>query len=110
MDIENVRFLLSALIQSLATVMVIGFIALLSFPRSTSGSVKNTKMFEISLEFVKKIGIFFIIAIFIIIFLLAFLDSFDMFLSVMIAIIMSFFSFYLLIIFLSDYISQIKKL
>ena len=110
MDIENVRFLLSALIQSLATVMVIGFIALLSFPRSASGNVKNTKMFETSLEFVKKTGIFFIIAIFINIFLLAFLDSFDIFLSVIIAVIISFFSFYLLIIFLSDYIRQIKNL
>ncbi len=50
------------------------------------------------------------IAIFTNIFLLTFLDTIDLILGTIIAIIAAFFAFWLLIYFLSDYIKEIKKL
>lgn len=111
MEIENVRFLLSALIQSLATVMVIGFIALLSFPRRSSGNLPNTAFYELAKNTVIKLGFAFIIAIFLNIFLLAFLDLFDdLIVVIIIAIVTSFVTFLLLIMFLSDYVEKLKKI
>ena len=56
MLIDNIRYLLAALIQSLATVMAIGYIALLSFPRRQSGGVPNTELYNLALKYVIIIG------------------------------------------------------
>lgn len=109
MSIDNIRFLLSALIQSLATVMVIGYIALLGFPRRQGGGVTNTDRYDTALKFVILIGLIFIIAIFVNIGLLATLDSTNMCLSAWTGAGSSFTAFVLLIVFLSLYIRSIRE-
>lgn len=45
-NIEDTRFLLSALIQALPTVLSIGLIALFAFPKSRKGNVKNFRTYS----------------------------------------------------------------
>ncbi|MBD3230459.1 MAG: hypothetical protein GF329_19925 [Candidatus Lokiarchaeota archaeon] len=45
MNIEDIRFLLSVLIQTLPTVLSLGLIALFAFPKSRKGNVRNLKIY-----------------------------------------------------------------
>ena len=48
MNIDDVRFLLSVLIQTLPTVLSLGLIALFAFPKSRRGNVRNFKTYRLS--------------------------------------------------------------
>ena len=45
-NIEDTRFLLSALIQALPTVLSLGLIALFAFPKSRMGKVRNFRIYS----------------------------------------------------------------
>lgn len=107
-SIENIRFLLAALIQSLATVMVIGYIALLNFPRRQGGGVTNTDRYDLALKYVILIGFIFILAIFVNIGLLVTVDSKNILQSALSGAGTALAAFVLLIVFLSLYIKSIK--
>lgn len=109
MLIENIRFLICALIQSLAATMVITFIALLSFPRRQGGGITNTDRYDTSLKYVILVGTIFIIAIFVNVGLLATLDSDNMNLSAWVGAGSSFVAFVLLVVFLSLYLNSIRE-
>ena len=49
MDIANIRFLLSALIAALPTVMTLGLIAVAAFPRDKAEWIKNTELYNKSI-------------------------------------------------------------
>jgi len=112
METENLRYLLSALIQSLATTMVVSFIALLAFPRRSRGDIPNTDFYDLSKKMVVEIGFVFIITIFVNVIILAFLDSLENYLTfvVILVIVLSFLAFLMLIFFLWYYVEKLKKI
>ena len=58
MNIDDVRFLLSVLIQTLPTVLSLGLIALFAFPKSRRGNVRNFKTYRLFLVIFLLLALF----------------------------------------------------
>ena len=60
MNIEDIRFLLSALLQALPTVLSLGLIALFAFPKTRKG-IKNRKMYAIFMFVLIMLSVFILV-------------------------------------------------